>query len=138
MNLPARHHLLLRAGIVLAAALGLVLLLQQTARAADPTKAQVRAHLAAVRTQLLATLPLYKQGRYDTVRSRVGTTYLKHFEVLEEPLEHVNKGLSQDIEHSIAVDLRGMAKAHRSYAVYKAKVNQVLGKLPAAQRALGA
>jgi len=38
----------------------------------------------------------------------------------------------------IATDLRGIAKARRPYAVYRAKVAQVLAKLPAAQRALGA
>ena len=137
--LRARTHPSLRSGIVVAAVtvLGLVAL-EQAAGSPAPTKPQVRAHLAALRTDLLATLPVYRKGRYDAVRTSVGNAYFTHFEVLEQPLGRANDTLKETIEHWIATDLRGIAKARRPYAVYRAKVAQVLAKLPAAQRALGA
>jgi len=101
------------------------------------TKQEIRAEIGELRAALQGTVPVYRNRNYRRVRALVGRAYLQHFEDIEHPLEKVDEDLMEDLEHAIAVELRQIAAAKRPLRIYRAKVDQIVRRLPLVQRKLG-
>jgi len=77
-----------------------------------PTQAIVE--IGKVRRLLDSALARYRAGDEKNADELVGDAYLEHFEHVEGPLEDADEELMQDLEQTIATELREKIKAGAS------------------------
>src|SRR5438093_8443403 len=77
-----------------------------------PTQAIVE--IDKVRRLLDSALARYRAGDEKRADELVGNAYLEHFEHVEGPLEDADEDLMQDLEQTIATELREKIKAGAS------------------------
>jgi high-affinity iron transporter len=97
---------------------------------------QAIAEIAAVRKGLDQALATYGSGDRAAADQQVGDTYLQHFEVVEGPLEKVDKGLKAQLEVGMREELRGLMKDGAPKARVGAKLAEIAAKLDKAEAAL--
>jgi hypothetical protein len=76
----------------------------------DTSPAAAAAEIDTIKSMLDDALAKYKAGDVETAEETVGDAYLEHFEKVEHPLEEVDPELMEDLEHTIANDIRTKMK----------------------------
>jgi hypothetical protein len=94
------------------------------------------AEVGAVRTGLAEALATYKAGDAATADDQVGDAYLRHFELVEGPLEEVDHELKEELEHEIREELRGKIRAGAPARAVEALVTEIEARLDEADKAL--
>lgn len=100
------------------------------------TPQQAIAEIAEVRSGLAAALAAYKAGDESAADEKVGDTYLKHFELVEGPLEEVDHELNEELEDTIREELREQIRSGASAAKVAALVREIDARLDEAEQAL--
>src|SRR5205085_3286764 len=100
------------------------------------TPQQAIAEIAKVRSGLAAALATYKAGDESAADQQVGDTYLKHFELVEGPLEEVDHELNEELEDTIREELREQIRSGASAARVAALVKAIDARLDEAEQAL--
>ena len=75
------------------------------------TPTQAIAEIGKVRRLLDSALAKYRAGKAEQAEQLVGDAYLEHFEHVEGPLEDADEDLMEDLEETIATELRDKIKA---------------------------
>jgi hypothetical protein len=76
------------------------------ASAPPPANARAIQEIAATRRGLEQALKQVRAGDAKVAEETVSETYLKHFELVEGPLDKVDHELNEELEHTIREDLR--------------------------------
>lgn len=100
------------------------------------TPQQAIAQIAQVRSGLAQALATYRAGDASAADEQVGDTYLKHFELVEGPLDDVDHELNEELEDTIREELREQIRADAGAAQVAKLVKQIDAKLDEAARAL--
>jgi len=100
------------------------------------TPQQAVAQIAKVRSGLAKALATYRAGDASAADELVGDTYLKHFELVEGPLEEVDHELTEELEDTIREELREQIRADAGAARVAALVREIEAKLHEAEQAL--
>jgi hypothetical protein len=102
------------------------------------TPQQAVAEIGKVRSGLAQALATYKAGDANAADEQVGDTYLKHFELVEGPLEKADEELNEQLEDTIRERLREQIRADAGAAKVSALVHEIDAKLDEAEQALTA
>jgi hypothetical protein len=102
------------------------------------TPQQAIAEIGKVRSGLAEALATYKAGDASAADEQVGDTYLKHFELVEGPLEDVDHELKEELEDTIREQLREQIRADAGAAKVSALVQEIDAKLDKAEQLLTA
>ncbi|HEX7290819.1 MAG TPA: hypothetical protein VF250_06780 [Conexibacter sp.] len=102
------------------------------------TPQQAIAEIGKVRSGLAEALATYKAGDATAADEQVGDTYLKHFELVEGPLEEVDHELKEQLEDTIREELRDQIRADAGKAQIQRLVGEIDAKLDQAEEALSA
>lgn len=100
------------------------------------TPQQAIVEIGRVRSGLAEALATYKAGDASAADEQVGDTYLKHFELVEGPLEDVDHELNEELEDTIREELREQIRADAGAAKVEQLVNEINTKLDAAEQGL--
>jgi hypothetical protein len=100
------------------------------------TPQQAISEIAQVRSGLAEALATYKTGDAAAADEQVGDTYLKHFELVEGPLEEVDHELTEELEDTIREELREQIRADAGAAKVEGLVREIYAKLDEAEQAL--
>ena len=100
------------------------------------TPQQAIVEIGKVRSGLAEALATYKAGDPSTAGEQVGDTYLKHFELVEGPLETADHELKEQLEDTIREQLRAQIRADAGAAKVGQLVEQIDAKLDEAEQAL--
>jgi hypothetical protein len=100
------------------------------------TPQQAIAQIGRVRSGLAHALATYEAGDASAADEQVGDTYLKHFELVEGPLEQADHELNEQLEDAIREQLREQIRADAGKAKIAALVQEIDRKLDAAEQAL--
>jgi hypothetical protein len=100
------------------------------------TPQQAIAEIGEVRDGLAEALATFRAGDASTADEQVGDTYLKHFELVEGPLEEVDHELNEELEDTIREELREQIRAGAAEAKVAALVREIDAKLDEAEQAL--
>ena len=76
----------------------------------DTSPAAAAAEIDEIKSMLDEALARYRHGDAEGAEELVGDAYLEHFEEVEHPLEEVDHELMEDLEHTIANDIRTKMK----------------------------
>jgi DNA repair exonuclease SbcCD ATPase subunit len=76
----------------------------------DTSPAAAAAEIDTIKSMLDDALAKYEAGDVETAEETVGDAYLEHFEKVEHALEEVDPELMEDLEHTIANDIRAKMK----------------------------
>jgi hypothetical protein len=76
----------------------------------DRSPAAAAAEIDTITSMLDDALAKYEAGDAEAAEETVGDAYLEHFEKVEHPLEEVDEELMEDLEHTIATDIRAKMK----------------------------
>jgi hypothetical protein len=101
------------------------------------TAQEAIAEIGKVRSGLAAALASYRSGDAKAADKQVGDAYLKHFELVEGPLEEVDEELNEELEDTIREDLREQIRAGAGQAKVARLVREIETKLDQAEQALG-
>lgn len=100
------------------------------------TPAQAIAEIGEVRSGLDSALATYATGDSVKADEQVGDAYLKHFELVEGPLDKVDHELNEKLEHAIREELREKIKAKAPEAEVTALADEIRADLDKAEAAL--
>lgn len=100
------------------------------------TPQQAIAQIGQVRSGLAQALATYKAGDASAADEQVGDAYLKHFELVEGPLDEADHELNEELENTIREELREQIRADAGKAKIAALVKEIDGKLDEAEQAL--
>lgn len=100
------------------------------------TPQQAIAEIGKVRSGLAEALATYKAGDASAADEQVGDAYLKHFELVEGPLEEADHELNEELEDTIREELREQIRADAGTAKVAALVSEIEAKLDEAETAL--
>jgi hypothetical protein len=100
------------------------------------TPQQAVAEIGKVRSGLAEALATYKAGDASAADEQVGDTYLKHFELVEGPLEDVDHELKEQLEDTIREALREQIRADAGAAKVEQLVKKIDAKLDEAEQTL--
>lgn len=100
------------------------------------TPQQAIVEIGKVRSGLAQALATYKAGDASTADEQVGDTYLKHFELVEGPLEEADHELNEELEDTIREELREQIRADAGAAKVAQLVKEIDTKLDEAEQAL--
>ena len=100
------------------------------------TPQQAVAQIAQVRSGLAHALATYKAGDVRAAGEQVGDTYLRHFELVEGPLDKADHQLKEQLEDSIREELRAQIRADAGEAKLAALVRRIDARLDEAERTL--
>lgn len=75
------------------------------------SSAEAIKEIDATRAGLDAALASYRSGDAKAADKQVGDAYLKHFEIVEGPLDKADHELNEKLEHEIREELRDKIKA---------------------------
>ncbi|HEU4703528.1 MAG TPA: hypothetical protein VFS37_13680 [Conexibacter sp.] len=100
------------------------------------TPQQAIVEIGKVRSGLAEALATYKAGDAAAADEQVGDTYLRHFELVEGPLEEVDHELNEELEDTIREELREQIRADAGAARVAALVRAIDAKLDEAEQAL--
>lgn len=81
-------------------------------------------------------LASYKAGDKKAADREVGDAYLKHFELVEGPLEDRDRELNEELEDGIREELRGKIRAGAPKAEVEKLVSELTADLDKAKSAL--
>jgi hypothetical protein len=97
---------------------------------------QAIAEIVAVRSGLTEALATYRAGDGAQADEQVGDAYLRHFELVEGPLEQVDGELNEALEHEIREQLRAKIRAGAPVREVQSLVSQIDARLDEADKAL--
>jgi len=100
------------------------------------TPQQAIAEIGKVRSGLAQALATYKAGDAGAADEQVGDAYLKHFELVEGPLDEADHELNEELEDTIREELREQIRADAGAAKITQLVREIDTKLDAAEAAL--
>jgi hypothetical protein len=100
------------------------------------TPQQAVAQIAQVRSGLAEALATYRSGDASAADEQVGDTYLKHFELVEGPLDEVAHELNEELEDAIREELREQIRANAGAARVARLVRAIDAQLDEAKQAL--
>ena len=100
------------------------------------TPQQAVAEIGKVRSGLAEALATYRAGDASAADEQVGDTYLKHFELVEGPLDDVDHELTEELEDAIREELREQIRGDAGKAKVARLVSEIDAKLDAAEQAL--
>jgi hypothetical protein len=100
------------------------------------TPAQAVGEIGKVRAGLDSAMASLKAGDRAKATDTLAESYVEHFERVERPLENVDPKLKEELEETIAKDLRGRVKDGAPTAEVQRLVDQVKAQLTTAQQKL--
>jgi hypothetical protein len=100
------------------------------------TPQQAIAEIGKVRSGLAEALATYKSGDATAADEQVGDTYLRHFELVEGPLEEADHELNEELEDTIREELREQIRADAGAAKVERLVDEIEAQLDEAEQAL--
>jgi len=106
------------------------------AREQQITPAQAVSEIGKVRVGLDSAVASLKAGDRAQAGETLAESYVAHFERVEGPLEKVDPKLKEELEETIAKDLRGRVKDGAPTAEVQRLVDRVKAQLTMAQQKL--
>src|SRR4051794_25270654 len=106
------------------------------AREQQSTPAQAVSEIGKVRVGLDSAVASLKAGDRAQAGETLAESYVAHFERVEGPLEKVDPKLKEELEETIAKDLRGRVKDGAPTAEVQRLVDRVKAQLTMAQQKL--
>lgn len=107
----------------------------ETTAQASPNATAIR-EIAATRRGLDEALKRLQGGDAKAAEEQVSETYLKHFELVEGPLDKVDHELNEELEHTIREDLRKKIASGGTHAEVEKLVDEIGAGLDTAEAKL--